>query len=71
MERYNFASEADIPPELQELLKEMGDDGKSLEEKLATLNERLQYLDDQNKENMNDFDGEPEEETRRNLSRYP
>ena len=47
MERYDFASEADIPPELQELLKEMGDDGKSLEEKIATLNERLQYLDSQ------------------------
>jgi len=71
MERFNYKSKADIPPDMWELLREMGDDDKSLEEMLTSLNERLQYLDGQDKEDMDDFDGYPEEETKRNLSRYP
>ena len=71
MERFNYKSKADIPLEMWALLREMGDDDKPLEEMLTSLNEHLQWVDEQDKENMHDFDGFPEEETERNLSRYP
>jgi hypothetical protein len=71
MERYDYKSKADIPLEMWALLREMGDDDKPLEEMLTSLNEHLQWVDEQDKENMHDFDGFPEEETERNLSRYP
>lgn len=71
MERFNYKSKADIPLEMWALLREMGDDDKPLEEMLTSLNEHLQWVDEQDKENMNDFDGFPQEETGRNLSRYP
>jgi hypothetical protein len=71
MERFNYKSKADIPLEMWAVLKEMGDDDKPLEEMLTSLNEHLQWVDEQDKENMHDFDGYLKEETGRNLSRYP
>jgi predicted transcriptional regulator len=44
--KHDYKKKSDIPPEVVEDLKEMGDWGKPLEEILDILNEHVRYLDE-------------------------